>query len=175
MTLEEIESKIRTVQDFPKPGIQFKDIMPLLQDAESRKQILKILLSQAKAFNPEVIVGIESRGFFFGMLLADALDIPFIPIRKKGKLPGEVLSQTYELEYGTDQIEVQADALKQYQRIFIHDDVLATGGTCEAALKLCKHNDEVEMACSFLMDLTFLNGSNKIKPHTEHIYSVLTY
>ncbi len=175
MTIKEIEKYIIDVPDFPKPGILFKDIMPLLEDVSVRNALLKHLVDQVKGFNPEVIVGIESRGFFLGILLANALNIPFIPIRKKGKLPGEVLSQSYSLEYGTDQMEIQASMLQKYKRILIHDDVLATGGTCEAAAKLCSYNKDVTLGFSFLMNLSFLNGKQKINPFTEHVYSVLTY
>lgn len=175
MTIKEIEKYIIDVPDFPKPGILFKDIMPLLEDVSVRDALLTHLVQQVKGFNPEVIVGIESRGFFLGILLANALNIPFIPIRKKGKLPGEVLSQSYVLEYGTDQMEIQASMVQKYSRILIHDDVLATGGTCEAAAKLCSYNKEVTLGFSFLMNLSFLNGEQKINPFTEYIYSVLTY
>lgn len=175
MTINEIKECIIDIPDFPKEGILFKDIMPLFENVDVRNEVLKHLISKAKDFNPEVIVGIESRGFFFGMLMAHALNIPFIPIRKKGKLPGNLLSQTYELEYGTDQMEIQADTIQKYHRILIHDDVLATGGTCEAAAKLCSYNKDVTLAFSFLMNLTFLNGEDKINPFTENITSVLTY
>lgn len=175
MTIKEIEEYILDVPDFPKPGILFKDIMPLFENVDVRNNILDHLIQHAKAFNPEVIVGIESRGFFFGMLMANALNIPFIPIRKKGKLPGELLSQSYDLEYGTDHMEIQANTVRKYNRILIHDDVLATGGTCEAAAKLCQYNKDVSIGFSFLMHLSFLNGEEKVKPFTEHIHSVLTY
>lgn len=175
MTIKEIEQYIIDVPDFPKPGILFKDIMPLLENVDVRNALLEHLVLQVKDFNPDVIVGIESRGFFLGILLANALNIPFIPIRKKGKLPGEVLSQSYNLEYGTDQMEIQASTLKKYNRILIHDDVLATGGTCEAAAKLCHYKEDIVLGFSFLMTLSFLNGKQKINPFTENIFSVLTY
>lgn len=175
MTIKEIEEYILEIPDFPKPGILFKDIMPLFETVEVRDALLNHLVNQVRDFKPDVIVGIESRGFFFGILLANELNIPFIPIRKKGKLPGEVLFQSYELEYGTDQIEVQASTLKKYKRILIHDDVLATGGTSEAAGKLCIHNEDVNIGFSFLMNLSFLNGKLKLNPFTEDIFSVLTY
>jgi len=175
MTIQEIEEYILDVPDFPKPGILFKDIMPLFEKVEVRKELLNHLITQVEDFKPDVIVGIESRGFFFGILMANALNIPFIPIRKKGKLPGDVLSQSYDLEYGADQMEVQASTLKKYNRILIHDDVLATGGTSEAAAKLCCYKEDVTIGFSFLMKLSFLNGEEKINPFTEHIFSVLTY
>ena len=175
MTIKEIENHILEVPDFPTPGILFKDIMPLFENTNVRKEVLDQLVVKAKVFKPEVIVGIESRGFFFGMLMAHVLDIPFIPIRKKGKLPGRLKTQSYDLEYGSDQMEIQADTLEKYNRILIHDDVLATGGTCEAAAKLCKHKEDSVIGFSFIMELSFLNGINKINPFTEHIHSVLTY
>ncbi len=175
MTINEIKEYILDVPDFPKPGILFKDIMPLFEHVDVRNEVLNHLISKAKDFKPEVIVGIESRGFFFGMLMAHALNIPFIPIRKKGKLPGELLSQSYDLEYGTDHMEVQSEVITKYKRILIHDDVLATGGTCEAAAKLCSYDTNVTLAFSFLMNLTFLNGEKKINSFTENISSVLTY
>ncbi len=175
MTIDEIKEYILDVPDFPKPGIMFKDIMPLLENGVVRDKVLELLVSDALKYKPEVIVGIESRGFFFGMLMAQMLNVPFIPIRKKGKLPGDVLSQEYQLEYGVDHMEIQASTLKKYKRILIHDDVLATGGTCEAAAKLCIHNQDVTIAFSFIMHLSFLNGMEKINPFTENTYSVLTY
>jgi adenine phosphoribosyltransferase len=172
--IETIKNKIIDIPDFPKEGIMFKDIMPLLEDVETRNNLLKIIVDQVKDFNPEAIVGIESRGFFLGMLIANQLQIPFIPIRKKGKLPGNTLAQSYSLEYGEDKIEIQKDRIEKYQRILIHDDVLATGGTCEAACKLLKQENKT-IAVSFLMELSFLNGKEKINKYTQNIYQVITY
>ncbi|MCT4664645.1 MAG: adenine phosphoribosyltransferase [Flavobacteriales bacterium] len=173
--MTEFESAIIDVVDFPKEGILFKDIMPVLANPKARNQALEALKKHAQEFKPEAIVGIESRGFFFGMLLAHELDIPFIPIRKKGKLPGKTLSQSYSLEYGEDHIEIQEHSIHGLDRILLHDDVLATGGTCAAALKLLQQGKQREIAVSFLMELDFLAGKDKIKDLTNNIFSLKNY
>lgn len=173
--MTEFESAIIDVVDFPKEGILFKDIMPVLANPKARTQALEALKKHAQEFKPEAIVGIESRGFFFGMLLAHELDIPFIPIRKKGKLPGKTLSQSYSLEYGEDHIEIQEHSIHDLDRILLHDDVLATGGTCAAALKLLQQGKQREIAVSFLMELDFLTGQDKIKDLTNNIFSLKNY
>ena len=124
-----IENYIRDIQDFPKEGILFKDITPLLNDPIARTECLKILLESLKGQKIDKVVGAESRGFFFGMLLAQELNAGFIPVRKPKKLPYEIISASYELEYGFDSLEMHTDAIQKGDRVLIHDDVLATGGT----------------------------------------------
>jgi len=155
-------SKIRTVEDFPKKGIKFFDITTVLNDAEAFQELFQALLEKARALNPDVITALEARGYFFAPALALALNIPFVPIRKKGKLPYKTFTEQYELEYGHEAIEVHQDAIKPEQRILIFDDILATGGTAAAAAKLMIHFQPKNINFLFLMELSFLNGRNLI-------------
>ena len=138
MISEKIKSTVRDVQDFPKPGILFKDITPLLVDFRVRRQIVKALAVEARKLKVDAIIGVESRGFLFGISLADELNVPFVPVRKAGKLPFTKNKIEYELEYGTAEIEIHTDALVKGSRVLIHDDLLATGGTALAAAQLVK-------------------------------------
>jgi adenine phosphoribosyltransferase len=149
---------IRDVPDFPKPGIVFKDIAPLLKNAELFQETIRAMAAMAKAMNAEQIIGAESRGFLFGLPLALELGIPFIPARKKGKLPGPVVSQMYALEYGHDIIEIQRDALPLNSRNVVVDDVIATGGTAAAIGELVQKQGAQVAGYLFLMELGFLNG-----------------
>ncbi len=167
-----IEKYIRNVPDFPKPGIMFKDITPLL--AEPR--IMQLTLNELLRLVPrkvDKVVGIEARGFIFGTLLAEHLNAGFIPIRKPGKLPFDTHTQSYALEYGTDSIEMHVDAIVPGEKVLIHDDVLATGGTALAAAKLVeKAGGEVVMV-NFLLELAFLKGREKLKNYP--VSSLLRY
>jgi adenine phosphoribosyltransferase len=156
-------SKIRTVDDFPKKGIKFFDITTVLNDAESFQELFKALLEKARALQPDVIMALEARGYIFAPALALALNIPFVPLRKKGKLPYKTYSEQYDLEYGHETIEVHIDAIKPQQRILILDNILATGGTAAAAAKLMKHFNPKNIDFLFLMELSFLNGKEKIE------------
>ncbi|MHA7943238.1 adenine phosphoribosyltransferase [Formosa sp. 3Alg 14/1] len=171
--MKAIESYIRDINDFPKPGIVFKDLTPLLNNPEATKLCLNALLAQIDGQQVDKVVGMEARGFFFGTLLAQALNAGFIPVRKSGKLPYETISETYALEYGSDVLEIHVDAIKPGDRVLIHDDVLATGGTAEAVCKLVERLGGVIVQCNFIMELGFLNGKDKLKPHA--VRSVLTY
>jgi len=168
-----IENYIRDIQDFPKEGILFKDITPLLNDPIARTECLKILLESLKGQKIDKVVGAESRGFFFGMLLAQELNAGFIPVRKPKKLPYEIISASYELEYGFDSLEMHTDAIQKGDRVLIHDDVLATGGTAKAVCELVEKLGGEIVQCNFLMELSFLYGREKIKNHP--IFAVLTY
>lgn len=126
-----LKKYIRDIQDFPKPGIGFKDITPLLIDPKARQETLELLLSTLKNKQINKVIGVESRGFFFGILLAEALNVGFVPVRKPKKLPFETISAAYDLEYGTDALEIHIDAIQKGDRVLIHDDVLATGGTAK--------------------------------------------
>lgn len=174
-----IESKIkeavRNVPDFPKQGIMFKDITPIFQNTTLRKEITKHFSEQASNIGVEVIVGIESRGFLFGMLIADELDIPFIPIRKKGKLPGDTYSVDYDLEYGKASIEIQKEAIKPGQKILLHDDLLATGGTITASAELVRMAGGDLVGFSFLIELGFLNGREKLHQYSKNIVTLANY
>lgn len=154
---------IRDVSDFPKPGIVFKDITPLLQSAEARNIVVKLLAESCKAMNVEAVAGIEARGFLFGVPLADDLGVPFIPVRKAGKLPFNCVAESYDLEYGKSVIEIHTDAVRSGQRVLVHDDLLATGGTCIAAARLLSRLGAIPVGFSFLINLSFLNGAQKIK------------
>lgn len=164
---------IRDIQDFPKEGIVFKDITPLLIDAEARKECLEILVSSVKNKKIDKVIGVESRGFFFGVLLAQELNVGFVPVRKPNKLPFDTISATYELEYGTDALEIHIDAIQKGDRVLIHDDVLATGGTAKAVCELVERLGGIIVQCNFLMELTFLNGRKKI-PGNE-IFAAMIY
>ncbi|MBP4137229.1 adenine phosphoribosyltransferase [Flavobacterium geliluteum] len=169
----QLENYIRDIQGFPKEGILFKDITPLLIDPLARKKCLNILLDSLKGQQIDKVVGAESRGFFFGILLAQELDAGFIPVRKPKKLPFKTLSASYDLEYGSASLEIHTDAIQRGDRILIHDDVLATGGTAKAVCDLVEKLGGEIVQCNFLMELTFLNGREKIK--NNPIFAALTY
>lgn len=168
-----LEKYIRDIQGFPKEGILFKDITPLLNDPIATKECLSVLVESLKGQQIDKVVGAESRGFFFGMLLAQELNAGFVPVRKPKKLPYETISASYELEYGTDSLEMHVDAIKKGDRVLIHDDVLATGGTAKALCDLVEKLGGEIIQCNFLMELTFLNGREKIKSHP--VFAAITY
>ncbi|HUH50618.1 MAG TPA: adenine phosphoribosyltransferase [Flavobacterium sp.] len=168
-----IESYIRDIKDFPKQGIVFKDITPLLNNAEARKVVLKKFIDNLPNQKIDKVIGIESRGFFFGMLLAQKLNVGFVPVRKKGKLPFETVSATYDLEYGTDSVEMHTDAILKGENILIHDDVLATGGTMKAVTQMIEQLGGNIVQINFLMELDFLKGREKIKDY--QVYTILNY
>ncbi len=168
-----IEDFIRDIPDFPKQGILFKDIAPLLQNPKGVSLCLDALVQLIGDQKIDKVVGIESRGFFFATLLAQKLNAGFIPVRKPGKLPFKTLSQSYALEYGEDALEIHLDAIKKGEKILIHDDVLATGGTAEAVCKLVEKLGGDIVQCNFIMQLNFLNGKEKIKQY--EVKSVLEY
>lgn len=174
-----IESKvkavIRDIHDFPKAGIVFKDITPLLENPQLTAEITDALFSAVKVLKVDAVMGIESRGFFWGVLLAQRLNVPFIPVRKKGKLPYKTISHKYELEYGTAEIEVHQDVIQPNANILIHDDLLATGGTAAAAAHIVEKQNAKVAGFSFIVALDFLNGKDKLKPFSEHIYNLVSY
>ena len=155
-------SKIRTVDDFPKKGIKFFDITTILNDAASFQELFQALLETARTLKPDVVTALEARGYIFAPALALALNVPFVPLRKKGKLPYKTFSEQYELEYGHETIEVHQDAMKPNLHVLICDDILATGGTAAAAAKLMHHFNPERIDFLFLMELSFLNGRGKI-------------
>ncbi len=157
-----IESLIRDVPDFPKPGILFKDITPLLQSPEGLRASIESLASLVDPDGYDLVCGIESRGFIFGTALANHVGKGFVPIRKPGKLPWKTASESYELEYGTDTIEIHLDAVAEGQRVLMVDDLLATGGTMEAALKLVRQIGGDPVACCFAIELNFLEGRKRL-------------
>ena len=163
-----IAERIRDVPDFPRKGIVFKDITPLLQDAKAFAGVIDGMAEGAKAYAFDLVCGIESRGFLFGAALAKELGKGFIPIRKPGKLPWKTAAESYELEYGKDTIEIHVDAASGGKRVLMVDDLLATGGTMAAALKLVKKIGGVPVACAFLIELGFLNGRKKLGDLPAH-------
>ena len=158
----ELKSRIRDVPDFPVPGIGFKDIMPLLADADALHEAISRMAEWAEPRRPEIVVGGEARGFFLGAALAYRLGCGFVPARRPGKLPFETIRREYELEYGSNALELQADALAGDTRVIIHDDVLATGGTARAMAELVEHLGGLVVGFTFLIELTFLNGRERI-------------
>lgn len=170
---EKFKSLIRSVPDFPKKGIVFRDITTLLKDPIGLKEAADELYNQAKVLNITKVVGIESRGFIIGGLLAAKLNAGFVPIRKPGKLPAEKISENYTLEYGTDSIEIHKDAIAEGERVLIHDDLLATGGTVEAAVKLVEKLGGKIVQLSFLIELSFLNGRKNLGNY--EVVSLINY
>lgn len=168
-----LRDHIRSIKDFPKPGIMFRDITTILKSPEAMNFTLDKLLDFTTGINITKVVGVESRGFIFGSLLANRLDAGFIPARKPGKLPAETESATYELEYGTDKIEIHKDAINKNDRVLLHDDLLATGGTAEAACKVIEKLGGKIVLISFIVELTFLNGRKKLGNFETH--SVIKY
>jgi len=159
----DLKKLVRDVPDFPIKGIVFKDITTIVKDAKGFEYTLNKLYNISKNKGITKVVGIESRGFIFGGALAVKLGVGFVPIRKPGKLPADTIKQTYELEYGTDSIEIHKDALESGDKVLIHDDLLATGGTMEAACKLAEKLGAGVEQISFVIELDFLNGRNKLK------------
>ena len=171
--MEYLKSLIRDVPDFPKKGIIFKDITTLLKDPVGLSETANQLFDLAKDKRINKVAGVESRGFIFGALLAENLSCGFIPIRKPGKLPAETVSETYSLEYGTDTIQIHKDAISPGDRVLLHDDLLATGGTALAAANLIKKLGGEVVQISFIVELTFLAGREKLKDYD--VYSLVTY
>lgn len=175
MIEKRIKETLRDVADFPKPGIIFKDITPVLKDPKLCNEITIALKEQLKDVKIDVVAGIESRGFLFGLALAQALNVPFVPIRKAGKLPYKTIQQSYNLEYGSATLEVHEDAFEPGQQVLIHDDLLATGGTVVAASQLVKQLHAEVAAYSFLISLDFLNGRDRLKLFSPHAFSLVSY
>lgn len=157
-----IRNAIRSIPDFPKPGIMFRDITTLLKEPDLLAATIEQLTAPWRNQGITQVVGIESRGFILGVPMALALNTGFVPIRKPGKLPADTLSVEYDLEYGSDRIEIHKDALKAGERVLLVDDLLATGGTMQAALQLMEQMQAEVAACVFLVELTFLNGRDKL-------------
>ena len=163
MSIEQIKKAIREVPDYPKPGILFYDITPILQYPDLYNSVVELIAEKYKDNMPDKIIGIESRGFIFGMPLASRLNLGFIPVRKKGKLPYDTYEVSYDLEYGSATIEIHKDALKTGEKVVIVDDLLATGGTADAAIKLAEKCGADILGVEFVIELSFLNGREKLK------------
>lgn len=169
-----IESQIRNVPDFPKAGILFKDITPLLGNAETLRQTSRLLAKPFSTEEVDVVIGLESRGFLFGTQIAMELNAGFVPVRKPNKLPYHKIQATYELEYGTDMVEMHSDAINPGDRVVIHDDLIATGGTSAAATELVEKLGGVVVGYSFIIELAFLNGREKLVKHAP-IHTLIRY
>lgn len=176
MTLEQkVKDAIRDIPDFPKEGIVFKDITPILQNPELCKEIVEHIKEEVEGLNIQGVAGIESRGFLIGVPLAIALNVPFILIRKKGKLPYETVSYKYDLEYGSAEIEMHTDAVVKGQNILLHDDLLATGGSASAAAELIQMQGANVAAINFLVELSFLKGRTMIDKYSKNITNLANY
>lgn len=171
---EKINQTIVDVIDFPKEGIVYKDITPLFLNAELSDEIVDAFVDKAKR-KVDVVCGIESRGFLYGIQIAQKLKVPFVLIRKAGKLPPPTINQSYDLEYGQATIEVNSNYIKDGARVLIHDDVLATGGTAEACAKLVEKCGGKITQFSFIVDLTFLNGKDKLTTFATDIVTLIEY
>jgi adenine phosphoribosyltransferase len=169
----DIKKYIRTVKDFPKPGIMFKDITTLLKEPEGLKASFNALVEFTEGLKIDKVVGIESRGFMLGAMIAEKLNAGFIPIRKPGKLPAETVKEEYSLEYGTDAIEIHRDAIEAGDSVLLHDDLLATGGTAKAAVNLIEKLGGKVIQVSFIIELSFLNGRDKLKGYD--VRSLVSY
>lgn len=176
MNKHDLEIMIRAIPDFPKPGIVFRDLTPVLQDPSARAWVIDELVGHFEGVKVDAVAGIEARGFLFGMALADRLGLPFIPIRKSGKLPFHCLRETYDLEYGKAEIEIHEDAIRPGQHVLIHDDLLATGGTCSAAARLVERLGGQVAGFSFVIALEFLTGRTLLqKSWPVSIHQVISY
>lgn len=169
----DLKSTIRVIEDFPKEGISFKDITTLLKDGEAFKKAVDLMAEDLKNINIDIIASPEARGFMLGTALSYKLGVGFVPIRKPGKLPCKVRSYEYELEYGFDAVEVHEDAIQKGMKVAVIDDLLATGGTVEATIELIKSLGGEVSACEFLIELTDLNGRDKL--NCDNVNSVITY
>ena len=175
MLEDRIKSVVRDVQDFPKPGIIFKDITPILQHPALCRDIVEELRKTHEDLNVSTVLGVESRGFLYGVSLATALNVPFAPVRKKGKLPYETVDFSYDLEYGSAEIEMHIDAVQPGDRVLIHDDLLATGGTAAAAAELVNKCGGEVVGFSFLIELMFLSGRSKLNSYGVNISTLAAW
>ena len=175
MISERLDKAIRNVSDFPIKGINFKDITTLLLDSKLSSDIIDSFINDLKGTKIDAIVGVESRGFLFGFLLANKMEIPFVPIRKTGKLPGETLKYRYDLEYGSAEVEIHKSDIKKGWNVLIHDDLLATGGTACAAAELLNQLDANVAGFAFVVSLDFLNGKRILRKYSNNIISLKDY
>ena len=169
----DLKTKIRDVPDFPKPGVVFKDIMPLLSDAEALREAVDRIAEWAEPRKPDIVLGAEARGYITGGALACRLGCGFVPARKPGKLPWRTVAAKYALEYGFDQLEVHADSIRSGQRVLVHDDVLATGGTAKATVELVEQLGGEVVGLPFIIELAFLNGRDRLGGY--EIFSLVEY
>jgi adenine phosphoribosyltransferase len=171
----DLKSLVRTIPDYPKPGIMFRDITTLLKDASGFKSCVERLVEPYRTAGVEALVAIEARGFILGGAVADRLGTGFVPLRKRGKLPAAAIGQEYELEYGTDIIEVHQDAIREGERILLVDDLIATGGTAEAGVKLVRRMGGVVVGAAFVVDLPELGGAAKLEAHGVPCHTLIAF
>jgi adenine phosphoribosyltransferase len=174
ITLEEVRNSIRNIPDFPKEGIQFKDVSTAFKDKKIFRYIVSEIKNHYEDFGITKVIGIESRGFILGSSLAGELHAGFIPIRKPGKLPAETFTQSYDLEYGSDSLEIHTDALEKDDIVLIHDDLLATGGTVNAAVDLVKRFGVAKIYANFFVELDFLKGRERISEEVQ-VWSLIHF
>ena len=174
MISTKLENSLRDIADFPKPGILFKDITPILKDARLCTEVMDEFINRLEGIKIDVVAGIESRGFLFGLMLANRLGVPFVPVRKKGKLPSKTVEEPCELEYGSAILEIHTDAIHPGQRVLIHDDLLATGGTVGAATRLVQKLEGEVAAYAFVISLDFLNAREHLQKVSSHIISLVS-
>ena len=172
--IKKLEQTIENIADFPKPGIQFKDITPIFLNPKLYEEVIEDLANFSRG-KIDAVCGIESRGYLFGIAVAVALEVPFILIRKAGKLPPPFVAQKYDLEYGSAEIEMRTGQLKPGQRVLVHDDLLATGGTTEAAAKLVEKQGAKVTQFSFLIGLKELHGTERLKQFVAEVHQILEY
>ena len=170
-----IKSKIRTIQNYPIDGVMFRDITTLFKDPEGLREAINIFAERYKDMQIDKIAAIESRGFLIGAPLAYLLNVGLVLIRKPGKLPAETIKQDYKLEYGSDQIEIHIDAIKEGEKVLIVDDLIATGGTVEAAVKLVQKMKGEVLECCFIIDLPDIGGSSKLESMGQNVFSLCEF
>jgi len=175
MIEQKIKSAVKDIPDFPKPGILFKDITPILNQPILVGEIVDAFVESHKNYKIDAIAAVESRGYYFGPLLSQKLQVPLIPVRKAGKLPGSVVSYSYDLEYGSATVEIQRNSINKNANVLVHDDLLATGGTAAAAAELILSQQANVIGFSFLVNLCFLLGEKKLQPYSKNIVSLANY
>lgn len=173
--MQGIKDKIRAIPDYPKPGIIFRDITTLLQDARGFRKTIDEMVQPFAGTRIDKVVGIEARGFILGGAIAHQLSIGFVPVRKRGKLPYKTMQQQYQLEYGTDVMEIHVDAIQPGEQVLLVDDLIATGGTAEAAIKLIRHYQGVVIGCSFIVDLPELGGRKRLEAMDVKVLSLCEF
>ena len=171
----DIKSTIRTIPDYPKPGIMFRDVTTLLGNARAFRTTVDLLVQPYAGTRIDKVAGIEARGFILAGAVAHQLSVGFVPVRKKGKLPGKTIGQSYDLEYGTDTVEIHADALNKGDNVLIVDDLIATGGTCEAAVKLIEKAGGTVVGCSFIIDLPELGGRKRLEAMGKKVLTLVHF
>lgn len=173
--MENLKRLIRTIPDYPKPGIMFRDVTTLFGDAQGFKAAIARMAEPYRAEPVDAVAGIEARGFILGGAIADRLGCGFVPIRKKGKLPWKTIGQEYELEYGVDAIEIHADAIEKGERILVVDDLIATGGTAEAAVKLVRRSGGEVLGATFVIDLPELGGTKRLEAIGVKVQTLIAF